>query len=225
MIIQDKLTKEIEIERNNIKQIMTRVLPVDIANELQEKKRVEPKYIDECSILFADFVGFTQLTEKLSPKNLIALLDQIFCKFDEICKKNEIEKIKTIGDCYMCVSGVTYQKKDHTKRLCMVANEFLNYLSKTNIQRSKLKMPIWEMRIGIHTGPVICGVVGEDKFTFDVWGDTVNTASIMEQNSHPGKTNISETTHFHIQKYLNCSERGEIVTTKKGPLKMLFTFI
>jgi len=222
LIIQDKLTKEIEIEKNNIKHLMTKILPLDIAIELQEKKRVEPKYIDECSVLFSDFAGFTQLTENISPKNLIDLLHQIFCKFDEICKKNEVEKIKTIGDSYMCVSGVVGKKKDHANRLCKVAKEMLAYLDKTNIQRSKLRMPTWEMRIGIHSGPVICGVVGDDKFTFDMWGDTVNTASLMEQNSEPGKINISENTYFHIQKILSLTERGDVLTTKKGLLKMYF---
>ena len=222
LFIQGKLTKELEVEKDNIKQIMSKILPVNIALELQEEKKVEPKYIDECSVLFTDFVGFTKLTENISPKNLIDLLHQIFCKFDEICKKNEVEKIKTIGDSYMCVSGVVDKKKDHANRLCMVAKEMLAYLDKTNIQRSKLRMPTWEMRIGIHTGPVICGVVGDDKFTFDMWGDTVNTASLMEQNSEPGKINISENTYLHIQKTLSSLERGEVLTTKKGPLKMYF---
>ena len=222
LIVREKLTKQLEVEKNNIKQIMKKVLPVSIAIELQEKKRVEPKYIDECSVLFTDFVGFTQLTEKSSPKNLVDLLHQIFCKFDEICRQNKIEKIKTIGDSYMCVAGILDEKKDHANRLCKAAKEMLAYLNKTNIQRSKLKMPTWEARFGIHSGPVICGVVGEDKFTFDIWGDTVNTASLMEQNSEPGKINISETTHFRIQKYVGAVERGDILTTKKGSLKMYF---
>ena len=222
LIVREKLTKELEVEKNNIKQIMKKVLPVNIAIELQEKKRVEPKYIDECSVLFTDFVGFTQLTEKSSPKNLVELLHQIFCKFDEICRQNKIEKIKTIGDSYMCVAGILDEKKDHANRLCKAAKEMLAYLNKTNIQRSKLKMPTWEARFGIHSGPVICGVVGEDKFTFDIWGDTVITASLMEQNSEPGKINVSETTHFRIQKHVDSVERGDILTTKKGSLKMYF---
>ena len=222
LFIQGKLTKELEVEKDNIKQIMSKILPVNIALELQEKKKVEPKYIDECSVLFTDFVGFTQLTENLSPKNLIDLLHQIFCKFDEICKQNNIEKVKTIGDSYMCVSGVLDKEKDHAIRLCQAAKEMLAFLNKTNLQRSKLRIPTWEMRIGIHTGPVICGVVGDDKFTFDIWGDTVNMASLMEQNSEQGKINISENTHFHIKKDLSSSKRGEVLTTKKGPLKMYF---
>ena len=104
----------------------------------------------------------------------------------------------------------------------MVAGEMMDYLKKANMQREKLKMPTWEMRAGIHTGPVICGVVGDDKFTFDIWGDSVNTAALMEQNSIPGKVNISESTYFRIKSELSIEERGDILTTKKGPLKMYF---
>ena len=219
---QKELSQRVNIEKENVELLLSRVLPDEIAKELQDNERVEPKYIDECSILFTDFVGFTKLTETLSPKTLIDLLHQVFCQFDKICKKYEIEKIKTIGDSYMCVSGITKNKKEHTQRICLAACEMLEYLSKANAQRSKLKMPTWEMRLGIHTGPIICGVVGEDKFTFDVWGDSVNTASLMEQNGTPGKVNVSESAYFRVNKQFNCEERGEILTTKKGPLKMFY---
>ena len=219
---QKELSQRVNLEKENVELLLSRVLPDEIAKELQDNERVEPKYIDECSILFTDFVGFTKLTETLSPKTLIDLLHQVFCQFDKICKKYEIEKIKTIGDSYMCVSGITKNKKEHTQRICLAACEMLEYLSKANAQRSKLKMPTWEMRLGIHTGPIICGVVGEDKFTFDVWGDSVNTASLMEQNGTPGKVNVSESAYFRVNKQFNCEERGEILTTKKGPLKMFY---
>ncbi len=219
---QKELSQRVNLEKENVELLLSRVLPDEIAKELQDNERVEPKYIDECSILFTDFVGFTKLTETLSPKTLIDLLHQVFCQFDKICKKYEIEKIKTIGDSYMCVSGITKNKKEHTQRICLAACEMLEYLSKANAQRSKLKMPTWEMRLGIHTGPIICGVVGEDKFTFDVWGDSVNTASLMEQNGTPGKVNVSESAYFRVNKQFNCEERGEILTTKKGPLKMYY---
>jgi len=219
---QKELSQRVNLEKENVELLLSRVLPDEIAKELQDNERVEPKYIDECSILFTDFVGFTKLTETLSPKTLIDLLHQVFCQFDKICKKYEIEKIKTIGDSYMCVSGITKNKKEHTQRICLAACEMLEYLSKANAQRSKLKMPTWEMRLGIHTGPIICGVVGEDKFTFDVWGDSVNTASLMEQNGTPGKINVSESAYFRVNKQFNCEERGEILTTKKGPLKMFY---
>ena len=219
---QKELSQRVNLEKENVELLLSRVLPDEIAKELQDNERVEPKYIDECSILFTDFVGFTKLTETLSPKTLIDLLHQVFCQFDKICKKYEIEKIKTIGDSYMCVSGITKNKKEHTQRICLAACEMLEYLSKANAQRSKLKMPTWEMRLGIHTGPIICGVVGEDKFTFDVWGDSVNTASLMEQNGTPGKVNISESAYFRVNKQFNCEETCEIITTKKGPLKMFY---
>jgi len=219
---QKKLSESINMEKNNIENLLSRVLPHEIAKELQENDRVEPKYIDECSILFTDFVGFTKLTETLAPKTLIDLLHQVFCQFDKICKKYGIDKIKTIGDSYMCVSGITKDNKDHTKRICMAASEMMDYLQKANMQREKLKMPTWEMRAGIHTGPVICGVVGDDKFTFDIWGDSVNTAALMERNSVPGKVNVSESTYFRIKAGFSIEERGDIVTTKKGPLKMYF---
>ena len=219
---QNNLSSQINLEKGNIEKLLLRVLPDEIALELKENNSVEPKYFDECSILFTDFVGFTNLTETLSPKTLIDLLHQVFCQFDKICKNYDIEKIKTIGDSYMCVSGLTKNKKDHTKRICMAASEMMDYLKMANAQRLKLKMPTWEMRAGIHTGPVICGVVGDDKFTFDIWGDSVNTAALMEQNSSPGKVNVSESTYFRIKSDYQIEERGEIITTKKGPLKMFF---
>ena len=219
---QKELSQRMNLEKENVENLLSRIFPIEISRELQENDRVEPKYINECSILFTDFVGFTKLTETLSPKNLIDLLHQIFCQFDKICKKYDVDKIKTIGDSYMCVSGITKNKKDHTKRLCMVACEMIDYLKKANAQRSKLKTPTWEMRLGIHTGPIICGVVGDDKFTFDIWGDSVNTAALMEQNSIPGRVNVSESTYFRVKSEYKFEERGEVVTSKKGPLKMFF---
>ena len=219
---QNKLSLSINKEKEKADNLLSRILPPEVSRELQENDRVEPKYIDECSILFTDFVGFTKLTETLAPKTLIDLLHQVFCQFDKICKKYDVDKIKTIGDSYMCASGITKNKKDHTIRLCMAASEMVDYLKKANVQRSKLKMPTWEMRLGIHTGPIICGVVGDDKFTFDIWGDTVNTAALMEQSSTPGRVNISESTYLRVKSEYKFEERGEVVTTKKGPLKMFF---
>tara|TARA_E500000331_G_scaffold355209_1_gene410122 strand:- start:1236 stop:2441 length:1206 start_codon:yes stop_codon:yes gene_type:complete len=219
---QKELSRSMNIEKEKVENLLSRILPVEVSRELQENDHVEPKYIDECSILFTDFVGFTQLTETLAPKTLIDLLHQVFCQFDKICQKYDVDKIKTIGDSYMCASGIKKNKKDHTSRLCMVACEMVNYVKKANAQREKLKMPTWEMRLGIHTGPIICGVVGDDKFTFDIWGDSVNTAALMEQNSIPGKINVSESTYFRVQSEYIFKERGEVVTTKKGPLKMFF---
>lgn len=219
---QKELSLNMNIEKEKVDNLLSRILPIEISTELQKNDRVEPKYIDECSILFTDFVGFTKLTETLAPKTLIELLHQVFCQFDKICRKYDVDKIKTIGDSYMCASGINKNRKDHTSRLCMAACEMVDYVKKSNAQRAKLKMPTWEMRLGIHTGPVICGVVGDDKFTFDIWGDSVNTAALMEQNSIPGMLNVSESTYFRVKSEYNFEERGEVITTKKGPLKMFF---
>ncbi len=219
---QKELSLNMNIEKEKVDNLLSRILPIEISTELQKTDRVEPKYIDECSILFTDFVGFTKLTETLAPKTLIELLHQVFCQFDKICRKYDVDKIKTIGDSYMCVSGINKNRKDHTSRLCMAACEMVDYVKKANAQRAKLNMPTWDMRLGIHTGPIICGVVGDDKFTFDIWGDSVNTAALMEQNSMPGMLNVSESTYFRVNSEYNFEERGEVITTKKGPLKMFF---
>jgi adenylate cyclase len=201
---------------------MGNILPKKIADDLLLNGKVEPEFFDEASIMFCDFVGFTRLSETLSPKNLIELLHQCFCKFDSIVQKYDIEKIKTIGDAYMCVSGVTEHKKGHAQRICMAALEMQAYLSNANKQREKLRMPKWEMRIGIHTGPIIAGVVGENKFTFDIWGDAVNVAALMEQNSEAGKINISDTTQYRVKEHFELESRGLIASSKKGEKAMYF---
>ena len=142
--------------------------------------------------------------------------------FDSIAIKYGIEKIKTIGDAYMCVSGINNNKDKHAENLCSMALEVRDYLEKSNIQREKLRMPRWDMRVGIHTGPVIAGVVGENKFTFDVWGDAVNIAALMEQNSDSGRINISESTHYRVKDKFIIEDRGEIASLKKGDMKMFF---
>ena len=201
---------------------MVNMLPASIAEELKRDGKVEPKYIDEASIMFCDFVGFTKLTETMSPQNLIDLLHQYFCKFDSIVAKHGVEKIKTIGDAYMCVAGATGDKEDHAKRICMAALEMIGYLNKTNQTREKLRMPTWDMRIGIHSGPVIAGVVGENKFTFDVWGDAVNIAALMEQNSERGRINVSESTQHRVSQQFQLEDRSLVHTGKKGDLRMFF---
>jgi adenylate cyclase len=220
--IRNQIDDELKLEKLNLVKLMGNILPKKIADDLLLNGKVEPEFFDEASIMFCDFVGFTRLSETLSPKNLIELLHQCFCKFDSIVQKYDIEKIKTIGDAYMCVSGVTEHKKGHAQRICMAALEMQAYLSNANKQREKLRMPKWEMRIGIHTGPIIAGVVGENKFTFDIWGDAVNVAALMEQNSEAGKINISDTTQYRVKEHFELESRGLIASSKKGEKAMYF---
>ena len=219
---REELYQALLSEKQALDQFMANMLPASIAEELKRNGKVEPKYIDEASIMFCDFVGFTKLTETMSPQNLIDLLHQCFCKFDSIVAKHGVEKIKTIGDAYMCVAGATGDQDDHAARLCMAALEMIGYLNKTNQTREKLRMPTRDMRIGIHSGPVIAGVVGENKFTFDVWGDAVNIAALMEQNSERGRVNISESTQHRVSQQFQLEDRGLVPTRKKGDLRMFF---
>ena len=219
---RDEMYTDLQAERKKSDSLMEKILPKNIADEIKTNGKVEPKYFDEASIMFCDLVGFTKLTETLPPKTLVELLDQIFCKFDSIAIKYDIEKIKTIGDAYMCVSGINNNKDKHAENLCSMALEVRDYLEKSNIQREKLRMPRWDMRVGIHTGPVIAGVVGENKFTFDVWGDAVNIAALMEQNSDAGRINISESTHYRVNDKFIVEDRGKIASLKKGDMKMFF---
>ena len=219
---RDEMYTDLQAERKKSDSLMEKILPKNIADEIKANGKVEPKYFDEASIMFCDLVGFTKLTETLPPKTLVELLDQIFCKFDSIAIKYDIEKIKTIGDAYMCVSGINNNKDKHAENLCSMALEVREYLEKSNIQREKLRMPRWDMRVGIHTGPVIAGVVGENKFTFDIWGDAVNIAALMEQNSEAGRINISESTHYRVNAKFIVEDRGKIASLKKGNMKMFF---
>tara|TARA_B100002051_G_scaffold274883_1_gene317139 strand:+ start:841 stop:2049 length:1209 start_codon:yes stop_codon:yes gene_type:complete len=219
---RDEMYEELQSERDKTDNLMEKILPKSIAEEIKHNGKVSPRYFDEASILFSDIVGFTKLTEALPPNTLVELLDQIFCRFDTIAAKHGVEKIKTIGDAYMCVSGTNNDKEGHADKLCAMAIEMRDYMQKSNIQREKLKMPRWDIRIGIHSGPVISGVVGENKFTFDIWGDAVNIASLMEQNSEPGRINISETTQYRVNQKFELTDRGKIASSKKGNMAMFF---
>ena len=158
----------------------------------------------------------------MEPKALIELLNQYFSAFDKISFNHKLEKIKTIGDAYMCASGLPSESRGHAIRICLAALEFQNYLDRSNQKREQMRMQRWEMRTGIHTGPVIAGVVGERKFTYDIWGDSVNIAALMEQNSEPGRINISETTYQHVSEIFEIESRGIINSGKKGDLSMCF---
>ena len=219
---RDDMYAELQSERDKTDALMGKILPKSIAEEIKNNGKVSPQYFDEASILFSDIVGFTKLTETLPPNTLVDLLDQIFCKFDTIAAKHGVEKIKTIGDAYMCVAGINNDKEGHAENLCAMALEMRDYMQKANSQREKLRMPRWDIRVGIHSGPVISGVVGENKFTFDIWGDAVNIASLMEQNSEPGRINISESTQYRVHQKFDLIDRGKIASSKKGNMAMFF---
>lgn len=211
----------IEEERNRSDRLLLNILPEETARELKQSGKVLAKKFESVSVLFTDFEGFTNYAEKLSPEQLVESVDFYFSKFDEIIEKYDLEKIKTVGDAYMCAGGLPFETEDHANKMVLAALEIAQFVqdSKNNNAENKTRFNI---RIGINTGPVVAGVVGTKKFAYDIWGDTVNIASRMESNSEPGKINISENTFHLVKNIFKCDYRGEIYVKNRGMLKMYF---
>lgn len=195
-------------EKARTEELLINILPVSIAVDLKESGKVQPKYEPSATILFADFKGFTLLAERMAPVALIGLLDQYFTAFDEIVTRHGLEKLKTIGDAYMAVAGVPTVNRRHPIDTCLAALEIHAVTARMKAQREKMRLPALELRVGIHTGPVISGVVGRRKFTFDIWGDAVNTAALMEANGVPGRINVSETVAGNVKTLFELEPRG-----------------
>jgi len=213
---------DIAAEKKHTEELLINILPVSIADELKKNGRVQPNYVASATILFADFKGFTLLAERMEPVALVGLLDQYFTAIDEIVARHGLEKLKTIGDAYMAVGGVPAANRRHHVDTCLAALEIQAAVARMKTQREKLRLPALELRIGIHTGPVISGVVGRRKFTFDIWGDAVNTAALMETNGVACRINVSEVVAGHAKALFELEPRGAIETKHGRQLKMFF---
>jgi len=199
--------------------LLLNILPAEVADELKDKGSSAAKYFDHVTVLFTDFVNFTNAGERMSPQALIDELHTCFKAFDEITGKYNIEKIKTIGDAYLAVAGLPLADPKHAENMVSAAIEINTFMAE---RLAKLGEKTFAVRIGIHSGSVVAGIVGVKKFAYDIWGDTVNTAARMEQNSEAGKINISETTYELVKDRFVCEYRGEIEAKNKGQLKMYF---
>ena len=211
----------IQEEKNRSENLLLNILPVETALELKQSGKVLAKRFESVTVLFTDFKGFTHYAENLSPEKLVETVDFYFSKFDEIIEKYGLEKIKTVGDSYMCAGGLPFPIEDHAYKMVLAAfeiAEFVNDCKKLSIE-NEIR---FDIRIGINTGPVVAGVVGTKKFAYDIWGDTVNIASRMESNSTPGKINVSENTYMLIKDLIDCEYRGEIDVKNRGKMKMYF---
>lgn len=212
----------IEHEKEMNESLLLNILPEKIAHELKEQGTVKPQYYDQVTVLFADFVDFSKITQKLTKEQLIKDINTLFSIFDELTDKYQLEKIKTIGDSYMCVSGLPDASTHSAKKVIQFSEEVLLELEIWNKSRTSIFHPHFDVRIGIHTGPVTAGVVGKKKFTYDIWGNTVNTASRMESNSDRNRINISESTLALVKDDYQVESRGAIAIRNLGEVNMYF---
>ncbi len=216
------LLEAAESERNKSEKLLLNILPKDVAAELKEKGFAEPVLFENVSVMFTDFKGFTTIAETLTPQELIKDLDACFVQFDKISERFNLEKLKTIGDSYMCAGGIPRRNTTHAIDCCLAALEIQSFMNMMKKLKEDMGFPYWELRLGIHTGPLIAGVIGERKFAYDVWGDTVNTASRMESSGTPGRINISYSTYEVVKDLFDCEYRGEVSAKNKGVVKMYY---
>jgi adenylate cyclase len=214
------LVRSLNQERAKADRLLRNVLPASVARELQANDRVAPVHHEEVSVLFTDFEGFTRLAEHLPPEQLVARLDACFAEFDRIARAHGLEKIKTIGDSYMAVGGLPTPNRTHAVDCVAAALEFQQAAQEQACHDPA--MPRWNLRVGIHTGSVVAGVIGHDKFAYDVWGDTVNTASRLESSGEIGRVNISEATYQRVKGLFQCEYRGKVPAKNKGAIDMYF---
>ena len=219
-----KSKKALGIEKNRSEALLLNILPAEIAEELKQKGSVNARDFSLVSILFTDFKSFTQTAEKMTPHLLVEEINVCFKAFDLISEKYKIEKIKTIGDAYMAAGGIPHPDENSLKNIVLAGLDMQAFVIQRAIENKQYQKPFFEMRLGIHVGPIVAGIVGVKKFQYDVWGDTVNTASRIESNGMVGKVNISESL-YHLIKDEECftfEYRGNIIAKGKGEIAMYF---
>ncbi len=217
-----RVNKLLDSQKAQIETLLLNILPFEVAKELQDTGHAKPRYYESVSVLFTDFKGFTNIADSLSPQEVVTELDTFFIAFDEIMEKYQIEKIKTIGDSYMCAGGIPVENENHLEHIIEAGLEIQNFMRVKNEMRTVAGLAPWELRIGIHIGPVVAGVVGKNKYAYDIWGSTVNIASRMESNGAPGQVNISAKTFEMIKDRYHCTHRGKISAKNIGEIDMYF---
>lgn len=215
---RNRITKE----KKRSDELLLNILPEETAEELKATGKAKTKSFDMVTVMFTDFKNFTQASEKLTAEELVNEINHCYSEFDKIITSHGIEKIKTIGDAYMCAGGLPVSNQTHPVDVIKAGLEMQQFIRK-NMEERKLKgQPFFELRLGIHTGPVVAGIVGIKKFAYDIWGDTVNTASRMESSGETGKVNISGTTFELVKNTFTCVHRGKIMAKNKGEIDMYF---
>jgi len=217
----EQLYHELQEEQQKSESLLRNILPSKIANELKQTGKVEPVYFESVTVLFTDFKGFTKIATQMSPQQLIQELDFCFSNFDNIIEKHHLERLKTIGDAYMCAAGLC-GRQSHCVDAVHAAIEINHFMQQYIQSKQQQNSPYWDIRIGLHTGSVIAGVIGEHKFAYDIWGDTVNIASRMESASEAGKINISKDSYELVKNQFVFESRGNIAIKNRGEMEMFF---
>jgi class 3 adenylate cyclase len=220
--IINERTEDLIQEKEKTEALLSNVLPKNTADEIIAKGKATKIKYNFVTVLFSDIQGFTRIAEEMNPEVLIDELDKFFFHFDTVVEKYGIEKIKTIGDAYMCAGGIPEKNRTNPVEVILAALEMQQYMNRLKATPELEGMKYWDIRIGIHTGTVVAGVVGQKKLSYDIWGDTVNTASRMESSGEAGKINISGTTYEFVKEFFICEHRGKMPVKYKGDLDMYF---
>ena len=221
----EEVAQALEVEKTNAvkaTELIRNLFPSSVASQIIEGAPVEPRFFGSATAIFIDFESFTTLAETIEPRVIIEQLGDFFSVFDRIVEKHGLEKIKTIGDGYLALSGLPVETRDHAQRACLAALEIRDTMEKRNAERRKLLLPEWPIRIGVHTGSIIAGIVGVSRMTYDVWGDGVNLASRLQENCAAGQINISEATVGLLGDAFELEARGELDVKNKGSVKMYY---
>lgn len=214
--------KIIAEEKKRSDELLLNILPAEVMHELKASGKTQARNYAKATVLFADIKDFTTISEQLTPEELIEALDTYFERFDKVIEKYDIEKIKTIGDAYVCAGGVPTKSENNPDVVVKAALEFIEEINKLKAERTKSGLPTFEFRMGIHTGQLVAGVIGIRKFAYDIWGDTVNMAARMQQSGEPNKVNISGSTYALVKDKFSCIYRGKIEAKNKGEIEMYF---
>lgn len=218
----EERTQELTKEKRKSDELLLNILPEETAAELKLNGVATPHHYKQVTVLFSDFQSFTKSASQISPQVLIQTLNECFSAFDDIIERNNLEKIKTIGDAYMCAGGLPIENDTNAENSVSAAIELCHWIKNWNNKRLEKGLDAWEIRVGVHTGELIAGVVGKKKFAYDVWGDTVNLASRMESNGEVGKVNISTSTYELVKDKFSCNYRGKIPVKGKEVTDMYF---
>lgn len=218
----EKQNRKIELERQKAEELLLNILPAETAEELKNKGKARTRQYRMVSVMFTDVKDFTKIAETMKPVDLVKRLDVLFIKFDKIIEKHQIEKIKTMGDAYMAAGGVPLRDKENPINCVLAALEIQQYMERLKEEAIVKNEPYWELRVGVHTGDVIAGVIGSKRIAYDIWGNTVNIAQRMETSGEVGRVNVSETTYEYISPFFECSSRGKIPTKNTGDIAMFY---